>query len=41
METCKHCKKELDIGPIISSYYIKDKWVETRLCPYCKLPLND
>ena len=40
METCKHCKKELVIGPIITSYDDNGKWVETRLCPYCKLPLQ-
>jgi hypothetical protein len=39
MEKCKHCKKELDIGPIITSYYYKEKLIEVKLCPYCKLVL--
>ena len=39
MEKCKHCKKKLDIGPIITSYYDKEKWIEVKLCPYCKLAL--
>jgi hypothetical protein len=39
MEKCKHCKKELDIGPIVSSYYDNEKWIEVKLCPYCKLVL--
>ena len=39
MEKCKHCKEELDIGPIITSYNDKGKWIEVRLCPYCKLVL--
>lgn len=40
METRKHCKKELDIEKIITSYYNNGKWVGTKLCPYCKLPLQ-
>jgi len=39
MEKCRHCKKELNIGPIVAGYYDNGKWVEIRLCPYCKLPL--